>query len=413
MTRAAAALVSIAVAVAAGCTQRTDLLPPQLDMELPPPACSGLGTPIRIGGSDGPCAGALAASTVNRALCSCDSIDLAGGLFTQATSGSAPGQMGGGGSGGGDLGIGGGGGGVPPPGYPTASVASDGDIDLVGSSEVGGDISAGGTFGISFSHSTQILGDLRSAANFTASQIGTVTGDAYVAADVAGRVVVLGTLYVSPDSTVSQQVVTGDFAVQPIDIAPPCNCTAGPVVDVAAVVDATAAQNDNAAAGLDATALATAHGPTAFTLPCGSYYLPSLTSDDTLEVHVQGRSALYIGGDVSLADGLRVTLDDTAAELDLFVGGNVSVETGMVGATSAAAVRLWLASSSVQLGTLATLSAIVYAPDATFLANDGLNATGALFVGGLAVGGDVSVRFDPGVFADGEACGESTTAPPP
>lgn len=406
MAGGVAALRSIAVVVVVvagvGCTQRTELLPP-LDLGMAPPACSGLGAPILIGGSNGPCAGALAASTVNRAICSCDSIELAGSLFTQATSGAAPGQMGGGG---------GGGGGLPPPGNAYASVASDGNIEIVGSTEVSGSISAGGTGGIGFNRSAQILGDLRSAGNLAVTQIASVAGDAYVVADVAGRVDVLGTLFVSPASTVSLEDADNNHIVaQPIEVAPPCNCAAGPVVDVLAVVAAAAAHNDDASAGLDATALAKTHGPTSFTLPCGSYYLPSLTTDDTLAVHVQGRSALYIGGDVSLADGLRVTLDE-GAELDLFVAGDVSVSAGAVGATTAAAVRLWLASSTVQLGADATLSAIIYAPNAAIVPDDALNATGALFVGSLATVSDVSVRFDASVLADGAACGQATVAPP-
>ena len=406
-----AALVVAASMLALGCTQRTDLLPPPdlgsvKSIDGGAPACSGLGAPVRLGGSDGPCAGALAASTVNRAICSCDSIELANTLITQGGSGPNTGQMGGGGSGGG-------GGGMPPPSSPSGSagVASDGNIEVAGSAEVGGSVTAGGSGGVGFDKPAQILGDLRTAGSLEAMQIATVGGDAYVAGDVLGRPIVLGTLYVSPTSNVSQSAANNYIVAQPIDVAPPCNCAAGPVVDVAAAVTADATMNDNAAAGLDATALATTKGPTSFDLPCGSYYLPSLTTNDTLEIRVHGRSALHIGGDVSLADGLRVTLDD-GAELDLLVSGDVTVTTGAVGAPTAAAVRLWLASSTVQLGADATLSAIVYAPGAVLLSDQGLNATGALFVGNITTFGDVSVRFDANVLTDGAECGQATVSAP-
>ena len=190
---------------------------------------------------------------------------------------------------------------------------------------------------------------------------------------------------------------------------PPCNCAAGPVVDVPALVSAAARSNDDLAAGLDPAAIASAHGATSFDLPCGTYYLPSLQSDDTLELRVHGRAALFIGGDVTLAAGLTIALD-SGAELDLVVVGNVSVATGVLGAATPSAARLWLASSTVHLGAGAALSAVVYAPAALLLADQDLLATGALFVRSLSATGDVSVRFDSSVLADGASCATASAS---
>jgi hypothetical protein len=383
MKRAALALLLV------GCTQRTDLLPPDDGGVM---ACSGLGLPVRLGGPNASCAGVIAAVTVNRALCSCDSLILPGGLTTEA-----------GGQGQGTM---------PGPPAPSAAVASDGSIEVGGLVQIAGSVSAGATDGIGFNRTASIFGSLRSAGSLSAAQIISVAGDAYVAGDVLGRVEVLGNLFVSPSSNVSALAAGNNFVVrQPIAIEPPCGCATGPIVDVDALVSVAANANDDVTGGIDPAALASTHGPTAFDLPCGSYFLPSLTTDDTLEVRVHGRSALYIDGDVTLADGLRVTLD-SGAELDLFVTGNVTLNAGVLGAPSAAAVRLWLAGTTIQLGLDASLSAIVYAPDATLLGDQDLVATGALFVGRVAALGDLTVRFDPDVLDDGATCGQPTVPVP-
>lgn len=391
-----AALWLTVSSLGSGCTERTDLLPP---VDGGPVACSGLGSPVRLGGSDGACAGALAAATLGRALCSCNSIILAGNLATESS---------GNGSGGG----GGPGSGPPPDGpssTPAADVASDGSIEIGGNVQVAGSISAGASNGIGFNRSAAIFGGLQSGGSLVSEQLVAIGSDAYVAGDVLGRVDVGGTLHVSPSSNVSP-LASGNYIVrEPIAIEPPCACAAGPVVDVNALIGDAFNHNDNATGGLDATTLTSTHGPTVFDLPCGSYYLPSLTSDDTLQVRVHGRSALFIDGDVDLADGLRVTLD-SGAELDLFVAGDVDLQAGQLGASSPAAVRLWLASTVIQLGADASLSAIVYAPGATVLPQQDLMAAGALFVGAIAAPGDVTVRFDSNVLDDGAACSSTTVS---
>jgi hypothetical protein len=377
--------------LALGCTERTDLLPP---VDAGPMACSGLGAPVRLGGADGSCAGALAAVTLSRALCSCDSIILPGNLATESSGagGQGPGPSPGG-----------------PPSTPAADVASDGSIEIGGNAQVAGSISAGASDGIGFNRAASIFGGLRSGGSLVAEQLVTVGADAYVAGDVLGRVDVGGTLYVSPSSSVSPPASENYIVREEIAVEPPCNCAVGPVVDVDALVSVAANHNDNVAGGVDVAALTSTHGPTVFDLPCGSYFLPSLTSDDTLQVRVHGRSALYIDGDLDLADGLRVTLD-SGAELDLFVTGDVSLQAGQLGASSPAAVRLWLASTVIQLGADASLSAIVYAPNATVLPQQDLMASGALFVGAIAASGDVTVRFDSNVLDDGATCDGTTAA---
>ena len=367
-----------------GCTERTDLLAGDGGAAM---VCSGQGAPVHFG-AGGACAATVAANTLPRALCSCQSILLPGGLATS-------GPMGGMGPGG-----------QAPPQFPGAGVASDGSIAVVGNVQLGGSLAASGS--INFNRTALVGGGLHTGGSLVASTLATVGADAYVAGDVLGRVAVGGTLHISPTSDVTE--MSGDdynyIVVEDIDIAPPCGCADGPVVDVAALVAAAAKSNGDLAASLDPAALSDTHGPTSFNLPCGDYYLPSLRSDDTLEVHVQGRAALFIGGNVSLAQGLRVTLDD-GASLDLFVAGDIAVTDGVLGSGSAVGTRLWSTAQTIELGSNASLSAIVYAPAAELQGGDGLTATGALFVGSVQTTGAVNLRFDPGVLDD-SACTAAT-----
>src|SRR5262249_37298066 len=147
---------------------------------------------------------------------------------------------------------------------------------------------------------------------------------------------------------------------QPVVVAPPCGCASGPRLDVASLVAAHATSNDDARIGLVADAFAGGAGPAALDLPCGQFYLSAIKASSDLERRVAGPTALFVGGDVTLGGGLPVTLAP-GAELDLVVAGDVAAQGGVVGAPSAASVRLWLASSTVKLTNGAGLSALVYA----------------------------------------------------
>jgi hypothetical protein len=372
---------------------------PPPDQSPPPPdqapaACAGLGPPIQLGGA--PCTGALAAKLLGRAVCSCSSLVLSHGLYTQGSGGGS--RRG------------------PGPGRDAlpASVGSDDFLQAMGVLQVAGALDVAGSMGATFSRTSQVLGALRSGGPVVASELLSVGGEAFVAGDLLGRVSVGGALHVPPNASVPPSVMVGRIVREPVAVAPPCDCSAGSSFDIAGVAAAHAGQNDDASIGLTPDQYASATGSVAIDLPCGAYYLSALRVPAGAEVALQvhGRAALFVGGEISAGNGLRVSLD-AGAELDLVVAGDLTVRAGLLGGEPAAAVRLWVGGSTVNLGMGAALSGLLYAPAAVLGTDVDLSATGALLAQSFSVGGDLSVRFDPQVLAGGASCGEMPQPPPP
>ena len=181
----------------------------------------------------------------------------------------------------------------------------------------------------------------------------------------------------------------------PVSVPPPCDC-GSPPVDIASVVAAYASPtlNDNAAIGLSASALDNPTGPcrcrAASTTSTGSTAAPSRSTS-------QGRVALFVGGDLSVTQGIGITIEPGAA-LDLFIAGNVNIQgpTGSVvigDVTRAAATRIYVAGSGNDAGggfTLsadATLSANIYAPSAVVEISSNFVLRGAILAQALQFSG--------------------------
>jgi hypothetical protein len=356
----------------AGCTERTDLLPVR-DMAT---ACAPPGPPIQLDGE--PCAAALAARLLRYAVCSCAPLMLPGSLFTQ---GSLPtrGSLAG----------------------PPAAVGTDGPLAIAGLVQVAGALEAAGAGGASFSRITAVLGNLRSGGPVTAARFLGVERDAFFAGDVAGRVDVRGIVHAAPGALIPPSVTAGGLVREPVMVPPPCGCDA-PALDVAAAVAARATPHP----GLAPDAFAAATGPASLDLGCGELYTKALETPAgiDLELRVHGRAALFVDGDVTLGGSLRVVLDPLA-ELDLVVAGNLTAQTGAIGAPQAASVRIWIGGSTVRLAAGVSLSAALYAPRAQLVADGSLIANGALFAQAFSVAGDLTVRFDTQLLTGGVSCG--------
>jgi hypothetical protein len=373
--------------VASGCTQATDLLPADGgDGGFGDGGCDNPGPPIVLG--QAPCSGALAAHNLRYAVCSCAPLVLTHGLYTE--------------------------GGMPMPGpgpgmQPPAAVGTDGDLQIAGPVQVAGTLEAAGVSGASFSRTSTVLGSLRSGGSIGSNQFLSIGQDGFAGGDVLGRIDVNGFLHLPPGAFIGPSVSLGGVVREDVKVQPPCGCDAGPVIDVGAEVAARATSNGDGRVFLAPDAFADGTGALALDLPCGEYYLTALRTpagaELTLRVH--GRVGLFVGGDVTLSNGLHVVLDPSS-ELDLVVAGNFTAAAGLVGAPQASLVRLWLGSSTVHLGADASFSALVYAPSAVVLSDSDLVGKGALFAQSLSVAGDVAIHFDSMLFSAGAVCG----APP-
>jgi hypothetical protein len=358
----------------AGCTDRTDLL-----ANARPPSCTAPGPAIQLG-DDGPCAGALAAHLLKRALCACGALHVERGLFTQSLGMHQP-SMG-----------------------AAAAVGIDDSLQVDGPTQVAGTLDVAGGAGATFRRTSAVLGTLRSGGAIVANQFLGVDADAWAGGDVLGRIDVGGVLHATPFAAIGPGVSASDVVFGPVAVELPCNCAAGPAVDLPALAAKRARANDDARLGLSP-----ASGDAPLDLPCGEFFVQSLTTN---EVSVHGRAALYVGGDATLGDGLRVLLDD-GAELDLVIAGNLSLATGVLGAPTAASVRVWVGGAAVKVGAGASFSAALYAPSATVTSDGDLTVTGALYARAIVAAGDVGVRFDQKVLADGASCGAPPEPPVP
>jgi hypothetical protein len=402
-----AVVLLIALVASAGCTRDINLLarvdgggggagPDGADAITPidasaNPACTGLGPPIVLPTNTGaPCAGALAAAAHRFALCSCETMNAAARIRSDAYDSRSPAVS----------------------DEVAASIGIGGD--LVASAEVraGGALWVAGPNGISATNSIRTATSLRVGGPlWMRSDHAEIGGDAYVNGNVMGDVRVGGTLHVPPGATVDG---AGDIAVvdssQPVIVASPCDCGAG-VVDIAGAIAAAASHNADANVGLASDALASVTTPTTVALPCGTFSLSTISATASVTLIVRGRALLAVDGDVTTRGGLAVQLDPSA-ELDLVVGGNlIASGGGAYGAPGGAArFRVWIAGTTIVFDNAPTVNAIIHAPSAWVNAASGLPLSGSLLARDVSIGADSTLHFDRAVLEAGMACGAAAAA---
>jgi hypothetical protein len=398
--RGAAVTLALALAFTSfACTQTTELLP------TPVAACVAPGPPIRIGGTDAQsCTGALSASFGRYALCSCNDLSLSGNLGVGGPSGPK------------------GPGGSPGPGAPAplafkAAVGTDGNLRVMGLTEVEGSLVTAGTGLATFVRGGHIQGNLRGGGSFTTmTTMGVwVSGEMSSAGDVSGLFkVVNGPLRVPAGAVVAPEVQSPGLSRQPVGVASPCGCGAASAIDLTAAVAERRTRNANATLSFsDQVLLGEIEDPVTLDIPCGEYYWPSLRAAESaaVELRVHGRAAIFVAGDAWFGNNFIVTLDE-GAELDLVVAGSLFTRGLVFGSPSSPArMRLWIGGITASLPDQIQFGAAVYAPSAVFSAGPNLKFSGSLYVGTILVPGEVHISYDPMVTQSGALCG--VAAPPP
>ena len=394
---------------AAGCTRTTELIAASTAA-----ACVAPGPLVHLGGtSDAACAGAVAAEAARYALCACNDLVLTGSFLVNSLGAPAGHNAGG-----------------PPPqpgstsssnspwpgGGPVdgllprsffGAVGTDGNVSVSGHFDVPGTLVTAGTGDVQLGRQGHVLGNAHVAGNLRPSMSYWISSDGYVAGDVSGALVVGGTLHAPPTSAVASTVQAKAVAREPVVIAPPCGCAAGPAFDIAAAVDERRANNANALLPFSADVLDDVETAQSLDWPCGEYYFDTIRSGDAgaLELRIHGHVGIFVAGDVRLGDTLTVTLD-AGSTLDLVVGGSLYTTGRVFGSpTSPAGTRLWVASTTVSLPDQIQFGAFVYAPAAVFSAGAGMTFSGSLFVGTLSVVGDARIGYDPTLMQAGAECG--------
>ncbi len=336
-----------------------------------PKTCAGGGAPISVGSGPLSCLGNLAQTTFRWSLCSCTDLNVSAQLSTDAfdstTGPYKPGEIGGG------LGV---------------------DRDVTNWSEavaVGGTLWVSGTKPYSSSGpASQVKADLHLGGSWKASTPFTVAGAAYVGGTLSG--------------------VTVKGKTEPVQtVAPACDCSADQLVPVAAIVQAhSGSDNDNAAVGLDEKALEKPSAALRLDLPCGNFYFTSIQASLALTVHVHGRTAIYVAGDVSASSSLAFTLEPDA-ELDLFVAGTLIVsDTFVFGSPNYPALsRAYIGGSAkIALSADVRLAGELYAANSEQVVWSAKNAIyGSVFAGNFRSSDVTTIHYDRAVLKAGGNCG--------
>jgi hypothetical protein len=359
--------------------------------------CMGRGPAVVVGDtttSTGTCAGAIASRVFDSAMCTCTDATVIGYLRTRSFDSMSMMPM--------DMSVG-------------APVGIDNQDNTGGYTDIGGTLTVAGASGVNFGGYLVVGGDGWFGGPVHAA------GYIHVLRDLwdDGNVTCIGEVSVGRDAhlTPGHNLITfpnvgGSTTHSSFTVAPPCDCTPTGIVDIGAIVDFGRTHNDNAALTppLDPGLLANVVGiGVDITLPCGRFYVDSIGGLGSITLHVPGRTALYVGGDVNALGVLTVDLG-TTGELDVFIGGNLlSIGQGSWGSRSRpSATRLYIAGThNVTLVGASGFVGNVYAPNAEITAVGDTEVYGSLFGGSINMPGYLSIHYDRSILTVDHDC------PPP
>lgn len=379
ISRRGAFAVALAGALG-GCTARDTVA----RFRAGPAYCQGSSPAVL---ADGTCAGALAQRTFARAACTCSRGVFGADLVTDGFDSRQGAWTSPGGSGG--------------------DVGAVGGLTTHGLLQVNGSVAVSGG-GAQVDTRLAVTGDLDlgGALGLTNAAV-TVGGSARIGGDVnVSSLAVTGTLTTPPGAARNGTISYGSSADGAVTVAPPCPCDAAQAVDVAAIVAQHRTVNDNATFGLDPAVLADVTTSTSLDVPCGRFYLSRIQGRAALTLHVIGRAALFVDGNVTLAAPFTITVDRDA-ELDLFIAGalNPSSTLQVGDARWPSAVRAWVAAGgTITMPAGAQLAANLYAPSADLVFTGATEAFGSLVVSHLNHAAALTIHHDRAIAEAGASC---------
>jgi hypothetical protein len=362
--------------------------------------CMGRGPAVIVGDATmmtETCAGSIASRVFDHAICSCDDTNVVGYLRTASFDSGVPGTS--------EDGFG-------------APVGVNADYLTGGYADIGGTMVVAGTSGVSFVGYLRVGGDA-----FFADDVSAI-GRIDVARDlwIRGNLPLTVGLYVtrdlhqpagrtlSPINDIGGSRYTGTFTVPP-----PCRCGASDIVDIASIVATASRVNDNASVGLVANELDPVIGlGREITLPCGRFYLTGISGLGDITLRVEGRTALFVQGDVNALGAFDIDLGPDG-ELDLFIAGNLlSIGAGSYGDRARPArTRIYVGGTGdVTLVGAAGFVGNVYAPRARITAPGATTVYGSLFGQRIDMPGYLDVRYDRAILDVDVDCPPPTECEP-
>jgi hypothetical protein len=295
------------------------------------------------------------------------------------------------------------------PGGLGGGIGVDRTVSVSSLLDVGGTLWASAAAGTSPSSQTVVRQELHIGGPTSTSATMTVADDAYVNGNVTGNIKIGKTLYVPSGANVSGGVTYQALVNQPVSVPPPCDCTPQGLLPISSwVAAARPPNNDNASIGLNANALQNPSGDIHLDLPCGRYYLTSISSGNSVTISAHGNTALFIDGNVSSSSSISFVLDPTA-QFDLVLGGTLQASSGLVigSPNYPALMRTYIASmSTLDLSAAGTIGGNVYAAYGPVSLSSDYVQYGALFAGDFNASGSARIHYDRATVG-GQLC------PPP
>lgn len=357
--------------------------------------CMGAGPPLLVGDgemvTEGECGGRLASRLFRFALCTCTSASVQDRLIIDSFDSSMGPFM---------------------TGESGGSVGVNTRYENTNITNIGGSLFVAGTTRVQMSSTQDIGGDVELNGPLTVDDRVRITRDAYVNGNVDGSAafIVGRDLYLSPGSSATGDIrVTGATNTDAaFTIDPPCACGADDLVDIAAIVAAGAATHHNEEVGIGAGDLQGAGGGVDMELPCGRFYFDTIeTRSRPITLRVDGRTLIYVAGDVTVENPLNVIVGPMG-ELDLFIAGNLEATDALNlgdGTSRPASVRLYVGGTRpILMSSGTTLAGNLYAPFAQLRPADRVTIFGSAFVESFASSGDVTIHYDRAVITADEDC---------
>jgi hypothetical protein len=330
------------------------------------------------------CTASLAPARMSQALCSCGDLGTFGAVRTDAFDSSAQ---------------------VAPG---TAAVGVNGAFKTP-TAMIGGSLTVAAPSPLLISL-LDVARDLRLAGELQISGPLTVARDAWLAQSGKALTIVLvgRDLHVPPGKALDESIsrgVLGEFVMDEFAVVPPCRCDESSILDWSTIIQSASAQNDNAKIGLTPQALLAPARATSVTLPCGRYYVDGIGGSSDVELHIEGRVALFVAGDVLSTGQLRVTFG-AGAELDWFVGGRLDFErAAQIGDVARpAALRVYVAGEGQLIIPNLSVFGNVYAPRSDVVLLGREDFYGSVFGRSVSSAEPILVHYDTAVQRVDEAC---------
>lgn len=243
-----------------------------------------------------------------------------------------------------------------------------GDVTVAGDFVTGADVSLTGTWRVG--RDAWISGDLESVGNLT------IGHDLYL----GGRLAAVG--------DVSFAQGHRGFAYT----SPPCGCSAGALIDVAAEVAARREVNDNGT-------LPGGVGASDLVFDSGEFYFSSAEPlVGARSITVRGRTAIYLDGDLETVGDLDISVEPTA-ELELWIAGKVSTVGNLRFAATEdrpRAFKLFMGGTGASIMNVGSASFVgaIYAPSVDIEFVGDLEVHGSLFARSIEGTGRLTIVHD-------------------